>query len=284
MKTNQIRRMRTRLFSIGLILISLTLVSCGQSRQEKTIAIITKFNLIQSQKQNYEFRLESMKYQATGNDSIRIAELKKQLSDDEIVKKISTAFDKVFSNKEINDIYSFIQTSAFDKFFNAGETNKIIASEFNEIDKEIDRIIDNLSQSSESKIVELSKKKFKPIPVNREDGFYATVDYTFSTENHDIKLANNPSLTSTDILEVKKVYSKYNDNKAEISIVLTKEGARKFYLLTKENIGKPIAVVIDKKIVFIPKVVSEIMGGKVSISGDFSEKEIDKMIEKLEGK
>ncbi len=277
-------KMRTKLFAIGLMLISITLVSCGQSRQEKTIAIINKLNLIENQKQNYEFQLEPMKYQATENDSIRIVQLEKQLSDDKIVKKICSAFDEVFSDNEINDIYSFIQTSAFDKFFNSGETYKIIASKFKDIDKEIDEITNDFSQSAGDEIVELPKEKFKPMPVDKEDGFYATVNYTFSTGNKDIKLENNPSLISKDILEIKKVYSKYNDNRPEISIVLTKEGARKFYLLTKENIGKPIAIVIDKKIVSIPRVQTEIIGGKVSISGDFSEKEIDKMIEKLKGK
>jgi len=277
-------KMRTKLLSIGLILISITLVSCGQSRQEKTIAIINKLNLIENQRQNYEFRLEPMKYQATGNDSIRIVELEKQLSDDEIVKKISSAFDKVFSDNELDDIYRFIQTSAFDKFFNSGETYKIIASEFKEIDREIEEITNDFSESAENKIVDLPRKKFEPMPIDKEDGFYATVDYTYSTEDKNIKLEDNPSLTSTDILEIEKVYSVYNDKRPEISIVLTKEGARKFYLLTKENIGKPIAIVIDKKIVSIPKVQTAIMGGKVSISGDFSEKEIDKMIEKLKGK
>lgn len=147
----QISKMRTRLLTIGLILISITLISCGQSRQEKTIAIINKLNLIENQKQNYEFRLEPMKYQATGNDSIRIVQLEKQLSDDEIVKKICSAFDEVFSDNEINDIYSFIQTSAFEKFFNSGETYKIIASKFKEIDKEIDEITNNFSQWQETR-------------------------------------------------------------------------------------------------------------------------------------
>ena len=276
--------MRTKLLTIGLILVSITLVSCRQSRQEKTIAIINKLNLIENQKQNYEFRLEPMKYQATGNDSIRIVDIEKQLADEEILKKISSAFDEVFSIDEINDLYNFIQTSAFAKFFNSGETYKIIASEFKEIDKEMEEITNNFSKSADNKIVDLPRKKFEPMPVDKEDGFYATVDYTYSTEDKDIKLENNPSLTTTDILEIEKVYSKYNDNRPEISIVLTKEGARKFYLLTKENIGKPIAIVIDKKIVSIPKVQTEIMGGKVSISGDFSEIEIDKMIDKLKAK
>ena len=238
-------------------------------------------NLIENQKQRYEFRLESLKYQASGNDSIRIIELEKQLSDEEIVKKISLAFDEVFSNNELNNIYIFIQTSAFDKFFNSGETYKIIASKFKDIDKEIEVITNNFSKLIENEIVEKPTKIFVPIPVDRENGFYETVDYNYSTLDKDIKLKDKPSLTSKDILEVTKAISSYND-RPEISIVFTKGGARKFYLLTKENIGKPIAIVIAKQIVSIPMVNSEIIGGKASISGDFSEKEIDKMIEILQ--
>lgn len=255
---------------------STTLVSCGQTRQEKTIAIINKLNMIENQKTNYKFQLEPLKYQATGNDSVKIKELEKQLSDDEIVRRISLAFNEVFTDNEINEIYSFIQTSAFEKLFNSGEIYKVITSQFEDIDNEIQRITNNINDPVIKPV-----KKFEPIPVDKEDGFYATVDYTLSTKDENIKLENTPSLTSKDILEIKKVYNKYNENKPEISIVLTKEGARKFYLLTKKNIGKPIAIVIDKKIVSIPKVQSEILGGKVSISGNFSEKEIDRMIEKL---
>ncbi len=267
--------MRTKLLSIGLILISITLVSCGQTRQEKTIAIINKLNLIENQKQNYEFRIEPLKYQATGNDSIRIFELEKQLSDDKITKKISSAFNEVFSESEINDIHNFIQTSAFDKFFISGETYKTIASKFKNIDTEIEEITNNFS-----KIVEEPTKKFEPRPIDRENGFYETVDYNYSTLDKDIKLKDKPALTSKDILEVKKAFSSYNDQ-PEISIVFTKDGARKFYLLTKESIGKPIAIVIAKQIVSIPMVNSEIMGGKASIGGGFSGKEIDEMIKIL---
>jgi len=279
MISKRISKMGAKIFSLGLILF--TMVSCGQTRQDKTKAIIVKFNLIENQKQNYEFRIEPLKYQATGTDSIRIIELEKQLSDDEIVKKITSAFNKGFSENEINDIYSFIQTSAFDKFFNSGETYKIIASEFKNIETEIEEITNNFSELSNTDFVENPTKKFEPIPVDKKDGFYATVDYTYSTEDKDIKLEDNPSLTSMDILEIEKVYSEYNDNRPEISIVLTKDGARKFYLLTKDNIGKPIAIVIDNKIVSIPTVQTEITGGKVSISGDFSEIEVENMIRKL---
>ena len=281
--TNRMITMKMRILTIGLILLSFSLTSCGQNRQEKTVAIINKLNLIENQKTNYKFQIEPLKYQASGNDSIRIVELEKQLSDDEIVKKISSAFDEVFSDNEINDIYSFIQTSAFDKFFQSGETYKIIALEFKDIDKEIDEITNNFSQSAINKIVELPKKKFEPILVDKEDGFYETVNYSYSTTNEKIQLADKPSLTSNDILEINKTYSNYND-RPEISIVFTKDGAKQFYLLTKKNIGKPIAIVIAKHIVSMPTVNSEIIGGKASISGDFTEEEIDKMIEILKEK
>ncbi|GAA0890333.1 hypothetical protein GCM10009122_00110 [Fulvivirga kasyanovii] len=129
---------------------------------------------------------------------------------------------------------------------------------------------------------EKSAMKFEPIPVDKEDGFYATVDYTYSPGNKNIQLEDAPSLSSKDILEIKKVYNEYT-NSPEISIVLTKDGTRKFSLLTKENIGKPIAIVIDHKIVSLPTIQAEISGGQLIISGGFSEKEVDKMIEKLKG-
>ena len=266
---------KNRLLIIGLIFISISLISCGPSRQKKIKTIIEKMNLIETQKANFKFQLEPLKYQVTGKDSIKIIELEKKLSNKNIEKRITKTFDEILSDKEINDIYTFIQSSAYEKFFNSGELFKAISSRFSEINDEIDNITKNLD-----KPVEIPTQKFKPIQVDRENGFYATIDYN---ENNDIKLEDKPSLTTKDILEVKKVFSNYND-KPEISIIFTKEGARKFYLLTKENIGKPIAIVIDKRIVSLPTVISEIMGGKVNISGNFSEKEIDKMIEKLKEK
>lgn len=278
MTNNRMNTKMTKFLGVGLILIVTSFVSFGQSRQEKTDAIIKKMNLIEHQKMNYKFRLEALKYQAVGNDSIRIIELMNQLSDEEIVKRISSAFNELFRDNEINDIYAFIQSSAFEKFLNSGETNKVFDSKFKDIDNEIEGITKKYSE-----IVEMPIKKFEPIPIDRENGFYATIDYNVSATDKDIKLDDKPSLTSKDILEVKKVLSSYND-RPEISIVFTKDGAKKFYLLTKENIGKPVAIVIAKQIVSMPTVNSEIMGGKASISGDFSEKEIDKMIEILKEK
>lgn len=142
-----------------------------------------------------------------------------------------------------------------------------INSEFN--------IVDN-----EKAKVELSTIEFEPIQIDREDGFYACVDYKGSISNNHIILEGKPLLTSNDIFEVEKVYSKY-DEQAVIRIVFTEKGARKYHLLTKENIGKPIAIVISKYIISMPIVREECSEGQVSIVGNFSEDEIDRIVKKL---
>jgi len=271
--------MNIKLLTFVLILTLIPFINYGQTREEKTVVIFNKFNLIKNHKMNYEFQLEPLKYQTSGNDSLKILELEKKVSEEEIIKRMGSAFNEIFSDEEINSIYEFVHSSAFEKFFKSEETFKVISSQFVDIDNEIEEITKILKAP-----IEEPAKKFEPIPVDKEDGFYETVDYTYSTEEKNIQLENNPSITTKDILEVKKTYNKYNDNSPEISIVLTKDGARNFYLLTKANIGKPIAIVIDNQIVSLPKVQSEIMGGKLSIIGDFSEEEIDRMIEKLKRK
>ena len=44
--------MKTRILSIGLLLFSMSLVSYGQSRQDKIEVIINKLNLIETQKES----------------------------------------------------------------------------------------------------------------------------------------------------------------------------------------------------------------------------------------
>ncbi len=260
---------------IGLMFIVVSFVSCGPSRQEKTDVIIGKLNLLESQKTSFKFQIEGLKYQARGEDSIRVLEMEKQLSDEEILKRINEVFTASLSDKDVNDIYNFVQKDAFVKLFAEGELYKAIYEGFKDITDEIEYIAKNLHN-----VVKSPVSKFKPIKVDRENGFYATVDYDYSGDFKTVKLAEKPALTSHDILDVKKEFSPYNE-RPEILIEFTQEGAKKFYLLTEENIGKPIAIVVAGQIVSMPVVNQGISGGKASINGDFTEEEIDKMIESL---
>ncbi len=124
-------------------------------------------------------------------------------------------------------------------------------------------------------------EKFEPIPVERANGIYATVGYLPSSDYADIELENKPAITLKDIEEVQKVFSTYGGESIEIDLIFTEEGSRNLYLLTKANIGKPIALVIENQIIYMPMVMAGVVGGKVSICGGYSEKEIDRMIETL---
>jgi hypothetical protein len=78
---------------INLIVLLLILfgISCvnGQNRQDKTIAIIKKLKIAENGKYDIiDFSLKPLKYQATGNDSIRLVEIEKQLS--EVYRKLVT--------------------------------------------------------------------------------------------------------------------------------------------------------------------------------------------------
>jgi len=151
---------------------------------------------------------------------------------------------------------------------------KAIENRFSDINKKI-LLVNNKFHE------QLSEKKFSPIPVNREDGFYLTSNYSFSMKGKNVELKHKPALSKKDILKIEKLYNK---SKFEINILWTKSGANKFYLLTKENVGKTIAIVVDKKIISMAKIISGIKGEKISISGDFSEIEINRIIQKLKNK
>ena len=58
-----------------------------------------------------------------------------------------------------------------------------------------------------------------------------------------------------------------------VALEFTKEGAALFEELTKRNVGKPVAIVLDGKIISAPKVEEVITGGQAVIRGKFSLKE-----------
>lgn len=56
----------------------------------------------------------------------------------------------------------------------------------------------------------------------------------------------------------------------EVNMTMNAEGAKKWKLLTKENIGKSIAIVLDDYVYSFPTVQGEISGGNSSITGNFT--------------
>ena len=237
----------------------------GQERENKINTIIDTLRIIETQKWGLEIRLQSLKHEVTKEDSIKLIEIENLITDQEIKKRIFLVFEELFADNEINELYNIITSPVWYKFILLLENG--LDNQFQDIESKLDIIAQNYEKNE-------SIPKFEPIPVNREDGFYATIDY--DQNRKDFTLEESPAITQKDILEVQR-----GAGNSSVDITFNKEGAQKFYLLTKDNIGKPIAIVVDKYIVSMPVVWVAILGGKASIGGDFTEEEVENIIRRL---
>ena len=59
-------------------------------------------------------------------------------------------------------------------------------------------------------------------------------------------------------------------NQAIVSFTLDRVGAKKFGRVTKNNIGKKLAIILDSKIISAPVIQDAILGGNGQITGDFT--------------
>ncbi len=125
-----------------------------------------------------------------------------------------------------------------------------------------------------------AKDKKSYTKIDRKDGFYLVTNYKSSGYNEDkFELTQNPSLTKEDVSRVSKEISDYGGY--EIRLELSEVGTKKLADLSKANIGNPLAIVINKEIIWAPVISTEIPNGKLNITGNFTETEIDTIISKL---
>lgn len=71
------------------------------------------------------------------------------------------------------------------------------------------------------------------------------------------------------IVDASQQFGMYN-GAPEIEMLMNGEGATKWRLLTGENVGKPIAIVLDGLVYSAPAPSEEIAGGRSSITGNFT--------------
>ena len=63
------------------------------------------------------------------------------------------------------------------------------------------------------------------------------------------------------------------NGRPSVSMTMNTEGARRWAQLTKQNVGKPIAIALDGYIYSAPNVQNEITGGQSQITGQFSQED-----------
>lgn len=91
--------------------------------------------------------------------------------------------------------------------------------------------------------------------------------YVLKTDN-----VGNPPLVRSDIETISS--SKNNNSHSfNIQVKFTSEAAKKWADLTKKNLNKPIAIVIDDRVYYTPVVKTAMESGLCEISGNLSEKE-----------
>lgn len=91
--------------------------------------------------------------------------------------------------------------------------------------------------------------------------------YAIKTGGRDVA-----KLEGEHVTDAKFDYNPMN-NQPTISLEMDQEGANIWAKLTRDNIGRPIAIALDDFVYSAPNVENEITGGRSSISGSFSAKE-----------
>jgi preprotein translocase subunit SecD len=66
-----------------------------------------------------------------------------------------------------------------------------------------------------------------------------------------------------------------------VSLEFSPEGSRKFYNATLKLVGKPLAIILDGRIISAPNVNEAISGGRAQISGRFTLREMQDLVIKL---
>ena len=71
------------------------------------------------------------------------------------------------------------------------------------------------------------------------------------------------------------------DGSPRIEIAFTDEGKKRFAEVTRQSIGKRLAIVIGGQLYSAPKIMTEISGGTAAISGSFSQQEATELVAKI---
>lgn len=75
-------------------------------------------------------------------------------------------------------------------------------------------------------------------------------------------------ITGAQLTKAQQSYDQ--NNQPAVSITFNAEGGRRFAQVTRENVGKPFAIILDNVVLSSPRIDEPILGGQASISGSFT--------------
>jgi len=92
-------------------------------------------------------------------------------------------------------------------------------------------------------------------------------------ESEPLLLETEPSLTGDAVVNARVDFDQSSFGQPYVGFSLNPEGSRKFAKVTRENIGRRLAIVLDGKVKSAPRIETEIPSGQGRISGRFSQEE-----------
>ncbi len=139
-----------------------------------------------------------------------------------------------------------------------------------------DPVPDSIKNSRADEMIAL----LKPFAVNKPDGFYI-----IEKKNNDDRLAilaGGPSLTPQDYDTV--LYKKGTRGESIIEIRFTKAGAARLEKFSKKQVGKQVALVADQKVIMMPFIAEPITSGRINLDGNYSAKETEAIVKRLQSR
>jgi len=113
----------------------------------------------------------------------------------------------------------------------------------------------------------------------------ARIGQLYETDNNGQRLGSTPIILKKTILtgaDLKAAFPGTDQyGKPSVNLEFTTAGAQKFAEATQRSIGKPLAILLDNKIISAPKVNTAILDGRAQISGSFSVTEMRDLVIKL---
>ncbi|WP_289036371.1 protein translocase subunit SecD [uncultured Roseibium sp.] len=82
-------------------------------------------------------------------------------------------------------------------------------------------------------------------------------------------LEESPLLTGEDLVDAQVTFDQRN-NEPVVNFRFNTSGARKFSVVTQQNVGSPFAIVLDEEVISAPVIREPITGGSGQISGNFT--------------
>lgn len=281
---------------LHLLLFAISFSACTQTVDDETVRTVIKntydFNI--NDHLHTKESIKRLKPYVDKADSLKLEALDKSITDTEIMNRLVVVFKNNFTARELNQMAKDWKLA--DVLLSEKMQGKIISEKkgtnsysvvrdgksatmddevkkaFEDIDSQLEVIEKNIRDRRPS------VPPFIPIAVDKPDGFYIV---SGKNEKH-IVLSDTPSIGIDEVTHAQIDFSNIGD--IEIRADFSPAGASKFQKITGANIGKKLAIVVDKKIISMPIINGIVVGGRVTITGNFNKEEADNMVKKLRRK